>query len=244
MMMSLAFCLAACDKEIETESGRDQGISIDQPVSSGNEEQIEEVVEEELETKVIEFDLDLKADLIIESDVIEFKKDVLVYTNGYRLEIAASSIILNNTRIFGYRSFSSGCDQHGKSPKDVYLNAKSLTGNIILDLKGTNAGNHCRVNYGIIFGASGCPKDLRSSKKCLKYFRGLAAFNGGNSGRLIYNNSTDIENLEIDFNEAVSKGSPATRMRFNHTIKRTVPKGKNGAKMPICVNFNEVVMCE
>jgi len=239
MIMSLACCFAACDEELKTEKNNKlpESVSFEGDVGEGlNQEQIV--------TKVIEFDLDLKSDLKIEADVVEFADDILIYTNGHRLELEASKIILKNTRILGFRNFSSGCNQNGKAPKDVYFNTDQIEGSVFFDLKGTNAGKHCKTHFGIVYDGRWCADNFGSSKKCLAHFRKIAPFNGGSSGRVIYNNSSDIEKLNLDFNEETAIGSPRTRMRYNHTINRTVPKGKSGARMKICVNFNKVVMCD
>ncbi len=195
--------------------------------------------------ETIKYDLDLKDNFTIASDIVEFNDGVLVYTNGYKLTINSRKIIFNNNVFKSYKSYSSGCDKNGATANDIYLNADVLTGDAEFSLRGKNAGNHCKVYWSI--GTRWCLRFKEShsdyAKACYEHYKKLNGFSGGNAGRIVYNVEANVDEFNTTIYNEHSVGTPATKLRYIHD-KRTAPKGKNGTRTKICTDFNGVTLCE
>ncbi len=208
------------------------------------EESIEEFVEvNEETTKYIEYDLSLKKDMTIESDNVVFNEDVEVLTNGYELEVKAKKVVLNDNTFHSYKAYVSSCDTHGKAARDLYFNAQVITGRARVNLRGFNGGLHCKVKFGFKNNEHECAKKYKGSYGCGDYLKTIRPYRGGNAGRVIYNNSSDIGALDLEVSKEHSLGTPKTSIRHNFKTM-WISKGKNGSSTGLCNLINKVLVCE
>jgi len=205
----------------------------------------DEVNTSSLISEKITYDLVLDEDLVLKMNKIEFASDIKIITNGYKLLINADEIVFNGGEIVSFEeSTVTYCNEDGQSAADVFLNAKSITGSININLKGLNGGDHCQTYFHYFNPTCDWDKSI-SVKECATLVGKIEGYNGGESGNLVINENTDIENFIFNLVKEKSNGTPETDIYSDHGVIRRAPAGNAGQNYSsLCLNLSGVLICE
>ncbi len=202
--------------------------------------------------------IELNTDMIINAKDVIFEKGSKIRLNNHDLYLVADTIDFSDSEVFSFEEFDyNGCENNGRDGGSIYIDAKKIVGNPILQLKGENAGKNgsgyridanndqiyhpddlkiSKTHYHI---KNECEPSRDFSRKTVESYWVNTIYHGGNSGNVYLNPETDISFFYPELQKKYGRGDfvfTAMWKSGDFTHYPSLKTGNNGTIANICLD--------
>lgn len=157
-------------------------------------------------------DLELKDNRSFRAGKIFFQPNILIVTNGFKLEFFANEVFFDETRIIAFSKSKAKCGKPGLDAGSLEMNFKKIFGLFQISLDAQDGGNSGHI----------CGNKKRNG-------------NGGNGG-VVNINYNDISSNLLNVSTKPGKEGKASRFRAAGTDFDLGSPGVDGQPGSVCIN--------